>query len=408
LKILIADDQAKRYARLIASLATAGVGRENIDIAASSSAARECLGRTQYDLLILDILLPLWPEGEPTAQNSLDLLVELHEGDDHYPPGHIVGITADSSVAEGAAAQFADGTWTIVQYSESNDEWVNRIVNCVRYLLNEGRQVGGRVSENRIDLAVICALEQPELEEVLRLPWCWGSARPLDDVTFVHDGSFVVDGRTITVSATFSPRMGMVSTALRSAALISLLRPRLIAMCGICAGVKEKVRIGDVLFVDPAWDFQSGKRVRDKANSIFSMSPHQLHPPAIIRTHAEQIRADHVALAKISTVFGSDAPGQTRLFIGPVASGSAVLADGEVINEIKVQHRELIGVEMEVYGMYAAAYGASQPQPRPFAVKGVCDFADPDKDGSAQRYAAYASANVLRLLMERFGPRLLD
>ena len=408
MKILIADDQAKRYSRLVAALAAIGVEREDIEIVPSASDARERLAANQYELLILDILLPFRAEGEPMAQCSLDLLFELQEGDLEYAPGHIVGITADSRVAADSAARFADGTWTIVEYSESNDEWVNRIANCVRYLLNDAKQSNGKAPEHRVDLAIVCALEKPELEEVLKLPWSWRSARPLDDVTFVHDGSFVVEGRTITVSATFSPRMGMVSTALRSATMIALLRPRLIAMCGICAGVKEKVRIGDVLFADPAWDFQSGKRVRDKENSTFSISPHQLHPPAIVRTHVEQIRADHVALARISTNFGSDAPGQTRLIIGPVASGSAVLADGQVIDEIKLQHRDLIGVEMEVYGMYAAAHGASQPQPRPFALKGVCDFADPDKDSKDQRYAAFASANILRLLMERFGPRLLD
>ena len=155
------------------------------------------------------------------------------------------------------------------------------------------------------------------------------------------------------MSATFAPRMGMVSTALRSAALIAILRPRLIAMCGICAGVKGKVNLGDVLLADPAWDFQSGKRVRDKKNSIFSISPHQLPAPTLLRTHVEQIRGDFAALTKISTDFGSDFSGATRVVVGPVASGSAVIADGAVINEIKAQHRDLIGLEMEIYGMYA-------------------------------------------------------
>ncbi len=94
--------------------------------------------------------------------------------------------------------------------------------------------------------------------------------------------------------------------------------------------------------------------------------------------------------------------------LGPVASGSAVLADGNVVQEIKAQHQELIGIEMEIYGLYAAAYAASAPQPKVFAVKGVCDFADPDKGDDHQRYAAYASANVARLLIEKYGNRILD
>jgi len=55
--------------------------------------------------------------------------------------------------------------------------------------------------------------------------------------------------------------------------------------------------------------------------------------------------------------------------------------------------------------MYAAVHAASRPRPTALA---VCDFADPDKSNEPQRFAAYASANVLRLLMERFGLRLLE
>lgn len=126
-----------------------------------------------------------------------------------------------------------------------------------------------------------------------------------------------------------------------------------------------------------------------------------------MRTHIQQICGDHDALIKIASNY-PNAPIVPKIVIGPVAPGSAVLADGEVINEIKVQHRGLVGVEMEIYGMYAAAHRASNPQPQPFALKAVCDFADSGKDDDYQQYAAYTSANVLRLLMERFGLRLLD
>ena len=199
----------------------------------------------------------------------------------------------------------------------------------------------------------------------------------------------------------------MVTTAILSAKLISLLRPKLIVMCGICAGVRQKVRLGDVLLADPAWDFQSGKRVKDEGNSSFSMAPHQLSVPAIVRTCVQQLQTDRTSLATMSASFGTDMPGISQIIVGPVASGSAVLADGEVIQEIKSQHRELIGVEMEVYGLYAAAEAASSPKPKAFALKAVCDFADPDKQDGVQRYAAFASANVLRLLLEKFGHRLL-
>lgn len=410
MKILIADDQPRRYGRLIDALKKIDVARDRIEFVTCADEARNCLQHNHYDLLILDILLPVRPESDPDIQSSLDLLFELHEGDSYQKPGRILGITADKNVAGEASVSFEERTWTVVEFSESNDEWVNRAVECIRYTLNEEKKPVTERQSYDIDLAIICALEKPELEEVLKLPWNWSSARPLDDTTFVRDGYFEVDQRKISVCATFAPRMGMVSSALQSASIISLLRPRLIAMCGICAGVKGKVNYGDVLLADPAWDFQSGKRIRDKENTQFSIAPHQLPPSEKVRTHVQQICGDQTALNNIRSNYPNKNLSVTepKIVIGPVASGSAVLADGEVINEIKTQHRGLIGVEMEIYGMYAAAYRASKPRPEAFALKAVCDFADSGKDDDYQQYAAYTSANVLRLLMERFGSRLLD
>jgi nucleoside phosphorylase len=78
------------------------------------------------------------------------------------------------------------------------------------------------------------------------------------------------------------------------------------------------------------------------------------------------------------------------------------LADAEAVNEIKSQHRDLLGIEMEAYGVYAAAAFASRPQPKAIALKSVCDFADADKNDSAQRFAAYMSAQVMRTFFDRY------
>jgi nucleoside phosphorylase/CheY-like chemotaxis protein len=405
MNILIVDDQPRRYDRLIPELSRIGVSRDQVDIVTSTSDAREKIESHPYDLLLLDILLPFRPEEKIDPQNSIDLLFEIHEGEIANAPRYILGITADREVASDALKQFEDWCWTILDYSESNDEWLKRCVNCAKFVKDHSSKLPK--DGERTDLAIVCALRDPELAAVLKLPWNWESARPLDDVTFVHDGFVEVEGRKITVCATAAPRMGMVATALRSASLIAQLRPRLIAMTGICAGVRGKVSLGDVLFVDPAWDFQSGKRSQEKDNPVFLMRPHHLSAPAMIRAHIEQIRDDQDGLVNIAKTFDGRAPGISRVVIAPVASGSAVLADNDIVKQIREQHQELAGVEMEAYGLYAAANAASSPQPLYFALKSVCDFADSSKDDSQQKYAAHASAHVLRMLIERFGPRLL-
>lgn len=411
MKILIVDDEPRRYDRFIKSVQELGFGQHSIDIAIGSKSADERLQVEQYDLVVLDIVLPIWPGGEGDPQNSLDLLFALHQDESYKRPRHIVGLTSDLDAAERAEKDFAALTWVILKYSPTNDEWLNRLVACARYLMeSEAPQTSTRTPD-RADVVVVCALVDPELSQVLALPWNWQSEPTmLPDATFVHRGSFTdATGKKFSVAAAHAPRMGMVSAALLSASLIEHLRPRLIAMTGICAGLRDKVALGNVLLADPSWDFQSGKRVREGEISDFVARSHHLPAPTKVRRILQEIDRQKTDLAALADSYvGARPTANAKIIAGPVACGSAVLADGEILNEIKRrQHGEVIGVEMEIYGLYAAAAAAAEPQPIAFALKGVCDFADPEKADNAQDYAAYMSARVFGLLLERHAAILM-
>lgn len=403
MKILIVDDEPKRYPKLITRFEELGVRRDDIHMVQCTADAHPKMVEIEYDLIILDILIPFRAENDEDVSFSLDLLMEIQNGEELKKPRYVLGITSDPEISKDVKEQFTEYTWTVLEYSASNDDWINRAVNCAKFV-KQG--VSKSAITSAVDVVIICALARPELEQVLKLPWNWSAPRPIDETIFVRDGSFQSGDREFSVCAASAPRMGMVSTALLASSMIHILRPSLIIMTGICAGVRGKVNMGDVLFTDPAWDFQSGKRVRDGTNTAFSIRPHHIAATNKIRRHIELIRDDTAGLLRLAQEYDGDAPGVTKVVPGPVASGSAVLADGEVIKEIKLQHQELIGVEMEAYGLYSAAFGSS-PTPGFFAVKGVCDFADPDKGDNNQRYAAYASANVMRMLLERFGDRII-
>lgn len=406
MRILIVDDFQSKYDRFIAGLELVGISRADIMLVTNANDARDCLENTAYDLMVLDVVLPLRAGDAPRDQNSIDLLIELASSDSLLRPRQIVGITAHDELVSKVAPIFKERLWTVVSYKEGQDEWIKQLLNCAVYLL--GGADRGLARKPGVDLAIVCALHTPELAAVLQLPWDFKPARPIDDHTFVHDGKFLSDNSAYSVVAVAAPRMGMVSTALTAAKVIEILRPRCIVMIGICAGVKGKANVGDVILIDPCWDWQSGKRVRDKDdNATFSVAPHQLDVPSMVRSHVEQLRADSEALNGISNKWKGDLPGKLRVVIGPVASGSAVLADGQVISEIREHNRELCGIEMEAYGLYAAARIAPNPQPIAFALKAVCDFADSDKDDKHQSYAAFTSANVAALLFERYAGRLL-
>ena len=137
MKILIVDDHPKRYERLIAALRDLGIARDCLEIVGCSTVAREYIEKSRYDLLILDILIPFRPETDEDVQHSVDLLFEIREGELTNAPRYILGITADPVVAKDALQQFEDWTWTVLNYSESSDEWVARAANCARFILSQ-------------------------------------------------------------------------------------------------------------------------------------------------------------------------------------------------------------------------------------------------------------------------------
>ncbi|WP_395166205.1 hypothetical protein [Klebsiella pneumoniae] len=408
MKIVIVDDQLNRYRTFKDEIINLGISQDSLFFFNNVEAAENFLTSNGCDLLILDILLPYSNFSEPDSKTSLDFLFEIHQGTELNKPLKIIGLTADKSINNKVIETFSAYTWNVVEYDATDDNWKAQIKTCIEYILSNTRDDSyiNNVSGN-CDVLIVCALEEPELKSVLEIPWDWGISRPADDIHFVHDGAFISNEIKFTVCATFASRMGMISTALKTSALIKLLSPKLIVMTGICAGVKGKTELGDVIFSDPVWDWQSGKRVKDKENSKFSISPHQIPSDLIVRTHIEQLRSDRKGLNEIWKNSTLSCAKEFKIVIGPMASGSAVLADGKVIEEIKIQHRDLVGVEMEAYGLYAAAKNSSLPQPLCCVLKAVCDFADESKNDEFQEYASYTSAQTLKLLLEKFAFRIL-
>lgn len=68
-------------------------------------------------------------------------------------------------------------------------------------------------------------------------------------------------GRTLSVAVTRALEMGGVAAAGAAAPLVHLYRPRCLAMCGVCAGRRGKVNLGDVIVADRLWQYDLGAKV---------------------------------------------------------------------------------------------------------------------------------------------------
>jgi nucleoside phosphorylase len=315
------------------------------------------------------------------------------------PLPHILGITAHPEILAKASEKFSNRTLAVVYYDQTLDEWSDRLKAHVQHIIAARNNRPAQMEEYRSHLGVICALESPELDSVLRIGWDWKQHHVPNDHTIYYRAVIERDGEHHVIHAAAAARMGMPAAAILSMKMITAFRPRHLAMVGIAAGVPGKTKFGDIIVADPSWDWGSGKLVDDEQVG-FEPAPHQLSLTPGLRSKFKLLAADVPALQAIKWSWPADSPEhELSVRIGPLASGAPVLADGSTTERIKQQHRH-IGVEMETYGVFAAAEEATEPRPDAFSMKSVVDFADVNKDDHFQKYAAFTSAQTLKYFVE--------
>jgi nucleoside phosphorylase len=401
LKILIVEDDANKLRHLVNTLESVpGCGVDNIEQASYVVDAKRMLRVSEYDLLILDISIPERPDRMPSPEGGIGLLQEVLDRESQYfRPKHIVGLTAYPDILKKVASRFEEDLWMVIQYDPLSTNWAEQLRRKVQYILLAQRSQP--IPDYGVYLGIVVALQKPELVALLNtVPWGWQDSQISSDASRYFRGSFKKDGETREAVAVSAPRMGIVAASIASTKLIVSFRPRYLAMVGIAAGVKGRCQLGDIAVADPSWDWGSGKI--GKAGR-FQQAPHQISLDSFVRSKFSMLEQNAEALDAIRRGWkGQSIDTVLKMHLGPMASGSSVLADKKAVTKIMQQHRKLLAIEMETYGVYAAAQESPLPQPKAFSMKSICDYADSMKNDSYQEYAAYTSVQALRVLVENY------
>ncbi len=119
------------------------------------------------------------------------------------------------------------------------------------------------MGSHRFDALIITALLE-ELEPVLAYgeggKGAWTTDKGPDGFPFhFRELPREADGLPLRIAAASFDEMGEPATAGRAATLISFLDPACLAMCGICAGKKADVALGDVIIADRVYSYDHGK-----------------------------------------------------------------------------------------------------------------------------------------------------
>lgn len=121
-------------------------------------------------------------------------------------------------------------------------------------------------NERRADVVILTAIKL-ELDAVLKVDagavagssWeeaIGPSGLPVAYRPFVGKGV-----RPLRVAVALAPDMGTTAAVNTLLPLVAALRPRCVAMCGVCAGRRKKVALGDVVAADRLFYHDTGKQL---------------------------------------------------------------------------------------------------------------------------------------------------
>ena len=402
IKILVVDDDSEKIKKIRSVINEfTEILDYNIETTLDLVNARRILSQKQFDLMILDICLPTRHGDDCKEDAGVKFLEELNNSMRLKKPFHIIGITAHKDLRERFESTFLEELWVIIQYEEQSNEWKKQLRNKITYLLQSKIDLKESILteiKSECDIAIITALRTPELLSVLDLEAGWEEFKYPNDSTIYHKGIFKNENKSLRVIATSSIQMGMPAAAVTSMKLISNFHPKYIVMVGITAGVRGNANFGDILIADHSWDYGSGKikfNIKD-GKTVFVPDPQPIQLNYELREKFSLHRSKGSFLSEIKKRGTMEKPkNDLSVFIGPFASGAAVVENQNLINDIQGHARKLVGIEMEIYGVFCAAEFCLDPKPIVFAIKSICDFGDSKKGDNYQEYAAYTSAQYL-------------
>lgn len=399
LKIIVVEDNPSKRVKIQKLIESSiDIPSSNIEYANDVKSAKKLIYKKSYDFMILDLVLPLDNEDEPSPENGISFLNDIHTSPQIKPITHIVGLTEFSEHMEKFKVNFDNYVWQLIDYKAEEVDWQEKLKNLLFHLIKVRSDFLHRDNlDYDYDIAILTALQDPELTQVLALDANWVEFKYGNDATQYYKGVFKRDNKSFKVVATSSPQMGMVASSTLCMKIIHNFRPRYLFMPGIAAGVEGEVNFGDILVADQTYDGTSGKiTTKGVGEKGFSPNPTPLSLDSDLKEKVRTYESKARYFFDLKEKWQGNKPAtDLSIKVGPVVSVPYVIQNEDELINLKDHQRKLIGLEMEIFGVFYSANNGFNPKPKPMAIKSVCDFGDKEKADNYQKYAAFTSAQFM-------------
>ncbi len=404
IKVLIMDDTPEKLEKIKSVLKERCLLKEeDITTAESINGGRKLLSENIYDLLILDLVMPV-AEGEEVREEgqSETFINEMSRISRLNKPIYIIALTQYEQKIEEQRKTFAKKLWKLIHYDLKERDWEDILQDAVDSIIVTKKQLLEAINKNSTyDIGILCALGE-EFEQMKKaISTCWTplteTNAPFDLCTSQIRTEF---GHTIRIIGCCCNVAGMQSTSVVASYLYSRFSVSLIIMTGFCAGFKVNgINYGDLFIAESEYDYGSGKLMKkeDEEQKV-KPEPRQIPCSYSLLTklrsfiREEDMKTKLYAELKKENLLMEEM-GVPEIFVSPGACGSYVVGDEVFMNKLLDEsNRKLRGLDMEGYGLYMAGHMLNKEF---VLIKGIADYADSSKGDKFHRTCSYGSAWVV-------------
>ncbi|KKB54200.1 hypothetical protein DXB27_17090 [Parabacteroides gordonii] len=406
IKILIMDDSRPKTEAIKRYLTDdCLIPSDKIDTAITINEGRKLLTKYDYDLLLLDLVMPLNDDSEPDAEESPKFIDEIYTSTYIHIPIHIIGFSQFDDLLETSKSKFEDKLWHLLKFDLSKNDWKTKLQNKIQHLIRTKEYFSKSLGEKyRFDYGVICALDKEfSLMQSAFMNIDWKKFK-IEGHPFIFYSAEIstMNGSRLKIVSCCVNEMGMQATAVVSALMFSLFELKCLFMTGICAGIEGKVNMGDIIIAERIFDYGSGKLKSNENGEAFlepSYNPLDVEYELLGTIHhfLTEEDIDTKIYNQLRKAFLHKSDKIPQIVIAPTACGSYVVANSKFANSLKVGERKLAGVEMEGYGLYKTGYIEKK---QCLMVKSVCDFANEAKGDDYQNMCAFSSASFVYFFLK--------
>lgn len=415
IKILVMDDSEKKIDIVKKVLIEGcGVKESNITVAMSVSSGRNAVRKTYFDIVLLDLVLPLFDNDEPVENGGLSFIKQIRSaGASIKVPTQIIGLTEKDDAYKKEKEEFQSLLFNVIHCKQGDNEWIQQIQQAVNFTARNKEAITNSLFESRsYDIGIICAL-QKEFRQMIE---AFGGEEKWEDVELAEDIPFLFKSTVITteenelkIIAVTPGRPGVIPTSVVTTIMYTIFHVKTVFMTGFSAGFpSEKLKLGDILIASSIQDYASGK-LNDHDGTIKLLKEiHQVEAPTSLTLKMQELIDDDETQPNLMSKIKKQNLQQHQrdnyqLLMAATCCGPFVVTSQEAVNGLKELDRKLEGLDMEGYGLYLTSKILSKDYHKgAMWIKGVGDFADPQKADNYHDTCSFGSAALLyRFLKEK-------